>query len=373
MNKTIGLTILLFVTINFYGQNNILSKKPLDVYIQTTENSYNQLSELNILEIERISKILYNWEVICGENEPIARIKILLHIQNNKLDENLIAKYVTDYIYTFKDRVTASNSDNYKAIYAHYSHYYSYVPLKSNYDKWTKSIAQDLLQKQNEGTSEYLLCLLFSEQVDVFYKKIKSRDYKDNFIKNAIYQEKYDTWQRGMNYSIIAGAWFPIGKLSHTFDISPIFGFRGGFTFAKSLRFDIGFNLRVQNQQKPILIEGNNQINEVKSKTGLTGGIWATKEYRINNKVMIDAIVGLGVGILDTDLKKVNTQNTDNNKYYGVETADFSLGVNFRKRIFMKSSIGINISYHFSPYQLDKVLVNSIGYQHLTTALIYRF
>jgi len=377
MNRQTLILICLLFSVNVYSQNDtILSsilKNPGDNCEMIASNCQRILPQYNISQIKSIKEILSIWEIKCGEVEPIIRLKILLDIAERVFVDKKYEQYVTESIYVYKNRVSASKKENYIGIFDYRKSYYSFVPLRSKFDEWTKSIAQKLIKEQKTGTSEYLLCLLLSEQIDDFYKVLKSKEYDENFIKTTVYNEIYETWQIGMIYNVIIGAWIPIGELSNTFSLSPLIGFRAGFTFNGSVRFDIGVNIRLQNQNKPFLINANDTATEVNSKVGFTGGLWLTKEYRLRNKVMLDAIVGLGIGFIDTDLKKNNPNPDENEKYYIIETADLSVGMNIRKRIFMRNSIGLNLSYHYAPYNLDKELITNIGNQYLTTSIIYRF
>lgn len=377
MNRNILILLYLVFVVKVYSQNdtvlNTILKIPNDNCEMTTFNCQRILPQYKISQTKSIKEILSIWEIKCGEVEPIIRLKILLDIKERVFVDKKYERYVSEFIYVYKDRVSASKGDNYKVTFNRYKSYYSYLPLRSKFDEWTKSIAQELIKEQKTGTSEYLLCLLFSEQIDYFYEEIKSKEYEENFIKTTVYTEKYDTWQKGMIYNAFIGTWIPLGKLSDTFSPCPLFGFHAGFAFNQSVRFDIGINIRIQNQYKPFLINADNTITEVNSEVGFTGGLWVTKEYKLENKIMLDAIVGLGIGYIDTDLKKVNPNPDENDNYYSIETADLSVGMNIRKRIFMRHSVGLNLSYHFAPYNLDKELITEIGSQFFTTSIIYRF
>jgi len=378
MNKYISILLILFLSTIVYSQNDSILNKRLNKTVVNCEtiafNSQAMLPKYDFSQIDSIIKILSIWEKECGNVEPIIRLKILLDIKQKKFIDTAYENYITNYIYIYKNRISETKRHNYNEIFEYNKGYFSYVPLKSKFDEWTKNIAENLLVAQRKGTSEYLFCLLFSEKTDLFYEEIKSKEYKRNYVKITVYDEKYETWQKGMVYNAIIGVWIPIGNLSNTFSISPNIGFRAGFTFKNAMRFDIGVNVRIHTNSKPFEINADNAITQVNSNTGITGGLWFTKEYRLKNKIMIDAIGGIGVGIIDTDLKKANPNpDDDSSDYYSITTADFSLGVNIRKRIFIKHSVGLNISYHFAPYNLDDKLVNNIGNQFLTTNLIYRF
>lgn len=82
---------------------------------------------------------------------------------------------------------------------------------------------------------------------------------------------------------------------------------------------------------------------------------------------------------MDTDIEKPEEEwtydqnGTVSNRYYGVETFDLNLGAGFRKRIFRTNSIGMELSYHFAPYQIDEDLVSNFGDQYVSLAFVYLF
>jgi hypothetical protein len=377
MNKLVPLLILLSHSLTVFSQNDSILMNRLNENVVTCEtlafNCQALLPEYHISQPDTIRRILSIWENECGNVEPILRLKILLDIKDKSLIDTAQEVYLTHYIYIFKDRLSLKKKLNYHEIFDSNKPYFSYVPLRSEFDEWTKTIAENLLIEQEKGSSEYLFCLLFSEKADLFYEELKLKEYQENHVKKTVYEEKYDTWQRGMVYNVILGAWIPAGNLSNTFGVSPNLGFRVGYTLENLVRFDVGVNVRIHTNSKPFEIFADSSISSVKSNTGITAGIWLAKEYRLKNQLMIDAFVGAGIGIIDTDLQKSRPKPDSNSNYYSIQTADFSIGLNIRKRIFIKNSIGINMSYHFAPYKLDDILVHNIGNQFFTTNLIYRF
>ena len=202
MRKNILILILLITSISIYSQNDTTLTTRLNKPIKNCEtiafNSQSILPEYNISQLDSIRKILSIWENQCGNCEPIIRLKILLNIKQKTFVDTNYEMYIAEHIYIYKNRITVSKKNNYSKIFEYYKIYYSYVPLRSKFDEWTKTIAQNLLKEQKKGTSEYLLCLLFSEQIELFYDELKSKEYKENYVKTTVYDEKYETWQKGI-------------------------------------------------------------------------------------------------------------------------------------------------------------------------------
>jgi len=355
-----------------YSQNDSLLIKRLNRPVQDCKtiayNSQAILSGYSISETDSINQILTIWENRCGINEPILRLKILQHIHSKAFAGTaLYQRYLDDFASTFKNRIAASRESDYHKTFEYNNIYFDYVPLQSKFDKWTKTIAQNLLKKQQKGTSEYLFCLLLSEEIEKFEAERKLKAYKDNFVATHISDKEYDVLKDEVKINFIIGAWIPLGKLKPTFTTSPLLGFHSGFNFSNSVKIEIGAEFRLHIDNKPFQIEAEGTATEVKSKVGFVVGFWFSKEFKLKRNMLLGMVGGIGIGILDTDLKK-NSNDDSNN--YAIETADFSLGVNVRRRISRSIDIGLNLSYHYAPYNWDSQLVSNLGNQYLSLSLI---
>jgi len=379
-NKIILIVIILIISKIAFSQNDTTIVKQLSKPISNCEtitlNAQEIISKFSINQYDSIYQVLRIWENKCGRTEPIERLKILLDIQQNRLVDTIYKTYILQLIPKFKNRVMSSKHDDYKVIFEYDKIYFDYLPLQSSFDNFTKKTALNLLTKQEKGTSEYLFCLLFSENIEQFNKTLNSSDYVDSYIYKTIYANLYNNnnFQLGnrMNLKISVGIWLPKDKLAETFKPAPQFSAFLGYNIYKSLYLDIGANLR------PPIVDKNFDLNiadtttSVNGKMCLTFGGWIYNEFKLNKNLFFDVVGGIGLGRIDTDLKRPKQSSDDVDKYYGVSTYDASLGINLRKRIFKTNSVGINFSYHYAPYNNDSLLHTDIGNQFMTISILFR-
>lgn len=350
--------------------------RPINNCEIVAHNSQILLTQFKIKQSDSINKVLAVWRQYCGANEPISRITILtsIYFQNN--NDSINAPYLDNYLHKYKYRIKAAAEYKLHDIYENNKGYLDYIPLKGEFDYWTKNIALELLPNQQPGTSEHLLCLLFSNNFELFDKELQSHKSKNSFVSKYERERRFNNWNRGITLTLVSGIWSPAGKLANTFKQSPQFGFLVGAPISKSLRIDLGLVLAVLESRTNFDLYVENSIKSARGKYCVTFGGWVTKEIKVKKFLFLDLIGGLALGKIDTDLNKprVNqNNNTSNDYYYGVSTIDSSIGVSIRKKIFRKSSIGISYNLHYVPYSLDDILVTDLGDHFSSTSLIYRF
>ena len=362
---------------NLTAQSDSILLKKLNRPIKNCEviayNSQELITQFKVNQIDSINPILKIWENYCGETEPILRIKILMAISLGLYRDSVHDDYIKEYISKYKYRKAVSEESKYAEIYEGQKGYFDYVSPGGLLDNWTKQTALDLIMIQKKNTSEYLFCLLFGGEIEAFDKSLNSKEYENNYVSQTLVEKRYHTWNRGITFTLLSGVWVPLSKLSETFKPSPQFGLAFGLPVAKSTRIDLGIVLAILANDKNFDLRVENTIKSANAKVCVTFGGWVTREFRVSKSVFVDAIGGIGLGSIDTNLKKPKQANDNQDYYYGVDTADMSIGTSIRKRVFTKSSVGVNLSYHFAPYKLDDKLVNDIGSQFSTISLIYRF
>jgi hypothetical protein len=336
-------------------------------------NSQDLITSYSIDQFDSITKILSVWENHCGDNEPTQRIKILLAIKKGESIDTLLDEYLQWNHYKYKSRIEYNRYAKNNEAYESNKGYYNYIPLRGKFDAWTSEIATDLLSNLQKGTSEYLACLFFSNSFAQFEIELNSKQYANNYVVKSIKGIRYDHWNNRLRISLITGIWMPLGKLETTFDPGPQFGIAFGMPVSKMLRVDIAMVFAVPQTKKPFEINADNTIKSVKSDYAIFFGGWITKEYRINDNFFFEAIGGLGLGAISTDLKKPQSNTNDRASHYQISSFDMNAGVSLRRVIFKSSSIAIQQKFHFAPYSVDRQLKTDIGNQFTTTSLIYRF
>ncbi|MEE9408937.1 MAG: hypothetical protein V3V28_12780 [Polaribacter sp.] len=185
---------------------------------------------------------------------------------------------------------------------------------------------------------------------------------------------KYDYWNYGMTFSVQVGVWIPLGNLKKTFNLNPSIGFKIGVPIAKNLRIEGGTIINVPLKSEVFEYFDKDKSFFTKSKNTVNGtlGVWLKHENIFNEKYFLDKYFGIGVGFIQTDEKKINSKN-ENDQWYGVESVNFNFGLEIRKIAFIKRSIGIFIEYNFTPYTIFKNVSNDFGNSSISTGLSYRF
>lgn len=335
-------------------------------------NSQKIISSFSTEQLDSIFPVLAVWERDCGSVEPIQRLKILFDIKNNRFVDSLYKNYITFSIPTFKNRVYKAKNDNYNEIFEDHKAAFSYVPLRSKYDNLTKQFARELLEKQKKETIEYLLCLLFSENIEEFNKLYYSNEYLENNKYKTLDSKVDDIGLFGITVIGSAGIWLPIGKLSNIYRPCPQFGFTFNTPLYKSYRFDFGIEVRPLINDNNIELNVDNTIKSANGTICFTLGAWISNEVKINDKLFLGIISGIGYSRIDTDLKRLKSNSDGKEYYYGVSTYDASLGINISKRVFNNSRVGLYISYHYAPYNNDKLLKTDLGNTFTTLSIRYR-
>jgi hypothetical protein len=184
----------------------------------------------------------------------------------------------------------------------------------------------------------------------------------------------YDSWNTGITFTLQLGAYVPISKLSNTLNPSPSIGFLFGLPITKRFRLDLGTSIFVPINSNRFRYSLPDTVLFAKPSLvcGVLG-IYATHSNQINQKYFLDKIFGIGLGFIQTDKKIEKPQNEDK-RNRSLETINLSFGLSVRKIVLKKRSIGLNISYNYTPYHLFQNRVNKdFGSQSFFTGLTYRF
>ncbi len=331
------------------------------------------LSKYTIEQRGAILEILELWEDSCEENELIQRVKILLDISNNSFVDSAYSDYFKDYIFDYFDRINAAYQDDFQDLYNTNKDYFNYVPLRSLFDDWTWNIAKKLKEQQTHGTSAYLMTVLFTEDIKTFENELKSDAYQKSYIKKTLDEVIYNSTKSSVKFVLNSGIWLPTGDMRWTFSMSPVVGFGANIQINKKYCIELGALFAFWVNNKEVMVDIEDSLQSIKSKYGGTYGIWVHRAYSFDNEYFIDAVGGLAYTNFGTGIEKINTDEEEGTSYYHIGTVDLTFGFNVRKRIFVRHDVGVNFSYHFRPYNLDKRLVTKLGKSSFSLSLFYRF
>ena len=332
-----------------------------------------EIVKYSVKEANSILFTLREWETHCGDNEPIQRLKILLSISQVQEFDGLANSYFEEHFDNYLKRVHQSEFDNYKENYSYYAESYNYVPLRGKFDEWTKQIALYLIENQALTQTEYLYCLLFSNQLDAFDNTLNSKEFKAHFMRKKFEDEFYKEWANEQYWTVSVGVWQPVDKMQEVFKPNPSFTVALGGLVTNTLRLDAFINYTPPTNASDFEIRIKNDFYTVTTRGLIVTGILITKEKKITNHLVFDLVGGMAYGGINTDLMKPERGLDDEESYYTMSTIDLSLGANLRVRAFERKAIGLNFSYHYSPYKIDKRLITNVGNQYFTSSLFLRF
>ena len=369
------LFIIIIASVRAQGDSSLIERlhKPITDCEVVATNCQKMVVKYSITECDSFLRILDIWEKYCQYVEPVERVKILADIFKKQYSDSVYEEYIKYEIKNYEDRIKASADTGYFGIYEQYKDYFNYVPLNGKFDKWTSGIASNLLREQSPGSSEYLLCLLLSGKTKAFDSIISAKKQPNDFIRETLNNKVYTDWNTGFIFKITSGMWFPLGKLAGKFKSSARFDFDASIPVRENIRVEFNTGIGILLNKEEISIHVEDSVFDVKSHFCWTLGLRLTKEFRLGRKIYFDYSPGIGVGLMDTDLKKPEKNSDGSNEFYSLATVDIVFGVAFRTVILKKKSIGLNFEYHYSPFNFDKKLEKDIGNQYLTAGLLYRF
>jgi hypothetical protein len=164
----------------------------------------------------------------------------------------------------------------------------------------------------------------------------------------------------------------PIGNLSRILSTNLMFGFSIDIPSTNALRKFIGFNGNIFLTEKShnfIYKLKDSIINTKIIKTGFIGGIHYTGRTYIKEKYILDKIIGVGLGLLSTDIEKKNNDNK-NDKYYSIMTMNFNTGISLKRAISKNTRLGLKLMYNFTPYSLfSKEIPDNFGMHSLFSSI----
>lgn len=360
-----------------YSQKDTLNERLLQPIEQCETIAFNSqvlITSATFSQTDYVSKILDRWEISCGKSEAIQRVRILFAIQDGSFDAANYDNYYSTKLYDYSRRVYISNDtsiDNTNQ-YQRYKGHYDYVPLNGAFDQWTQKLATVLKHTQEESSDAYLLCVLFSDGPEAFHDLLRKNKRSESHIRKQVFRQYYNRWNSGITLTLIGGTWFPL-KNDHTdFGTSPQIGIRCGIPIGKQLRVGLGTMVKIWTDRNKFEIDFNNQDTLTKSLSSFTLGAFLEKSFPIKDKFFLDLNMGAALESLATEFKKPETSNQES-ETISIETINFTLGTNFRVKIGKTKSLGLNLNYHFVPFNLDKELTTKLNSQALSANLLYRF
>jgi len=376
MKKQLLILNILFSVLAF-GQYDDLAKK-LPKYSKPIDCEKISLHAANKLSIylvqnkqDSIERAINDWVLLCGKNELTQRLTILNALLNKKpITDDISIYFNHDFHHKYYYRIANAKKIDYGYRYSDYKSYYGYVPLNHPIDSIIKQKSIEILNSKSLSPDEELISILFSENSDKFEETCKQNDYKDSFIQKYFAQKKVEFHNSHLAKNIYAGLYSSLGS-KNIFNNNPSIG----ITFSSPLRYkllvEIGFKMRLNTNDRNFDYFASEKTNTVNSDISIFGG--GLVGYKLFETKKLILIPKLGVGIESVDTGLYESDRNNNKEYFDLKTIHLSIGLSAMTPILTKNYIGIEISYHYTPYQLDKNLLTDLETSALSTEVFFRF
>ena len=315
----------------------------------------------------------------CGKSEGAMRVLIFNAILNQKpFNENVKTYFEHDFQDVFENRTIDSKDPLFETCYNDNVEYYGYLPLRHPIDSVITKKSKELLQAGNISGDAKLMCVLFANNNTAFNREVRKYEYVyANTEIRDIRREKQREYGREYISAIISsGIYGPLGTMNRIFGFNPTI--RGLITTPLKNRVivDIGFGLKFNVDDEDFLFYAIDKINTVNSKTTMFFDIYAGYKIYDNKKLIIIPKLGIGFDSTGTGQWEWSTTSEEDDevkKYHNLETLNISAGLSAMTPVFAKNYIGLSLSYHYTPFGINKKLHTELNCNAMNLELFFRF
>lgn len=342
--------VLLFTTILYaqaYSQDveHLMTKKYIDCRDIIYNNTLLIPEHFAKNNSDTVAALINYWEKHCGISETLLRLKILLAINADTLNENIYGKkQIINHLVYYRERVKRQEDG-----YDEYGFHYDIPQINSSLDNFTKELALKLKQRKTNSELDIFFLDLYSNNFDKIFLRLQDTSLTKSELGQAYYKEV----NRELNkpeghFSIYSGAWIPNGNISIVGN-HPIIGFQGGMKNKKGIMLDVALEFKFGKSPNTYFVEKNDSLY---STTHFFGGFFGAElGYELINYKSHELDILGGLGWDGFDALEIGKTNDPNRITKSINALNLNLGIGYRKYLKNKSYIGIETRYNFINYQ----------------------
>ncbi len=352
--KKLVILLVFIANSSIFGQDfdSLMTKKQFSC----SDVSYNSVSLFEKYYKEKdltsASNLLSYWESKCGLTEPLFRARLLLSIHNNAFSDSLLTDDVLFYIINYRNRMKERALDN-QYNQPIYQEYYGYVPIRKEFDTFTLEAFRELKEKYPIESTEYILCEFYGGDDTKLFEKLQTDAYETSLLAKT-YKERLSEVldMTEYNFSVLAGAWIPTGKLN-VLGTHPELGFQLGWKKRK-MSYDFTAAFRFLNSANEYMArrEKGEALQPTKHFFGGYIGFEVGRDIYKYKSQEIQIIAGAafdGFTALKED-KKADLESASANSY------NFNVGIGYRYYTKKDMYLGVRIKYNIVDYKLTNVI-----------------
>jgi len=299
-----------------------------------------------IQDYDSVEIVLNNWEATCGISEPIIRTRILFAILENSFSEVLYDSTIVDDVLNYTFRMDTANVK----LYDNYKGYFGFVPIRGEYDYFTQSIADTLLQRTFYNPMELLFSELYSNVISDAVKEIQRDTIYSNTEFRSYYYRRVDKYRykADFNLNFLTGIWIPFSNAS-LLGNHPLLGCQLGMHKQKmTYNLTLAFKFLKSKNEYTIMRDGNIETTD----TFFGGYIGADIERELFKfgKNEFDLLAGIGFDGFQSI--NVNTEDDDPNNDVGhsIHSLNTNFGLGYRHFLSKRTYLGLQGKYNIVNY-----------------------
>lgn len=349
MERSLLIALLAFCfSLSGNAQENPIEKLMVRNYVPCQDVIYN--SSILVPEyyaaqkIDTVQAILDYWELHCGLSEPLLRIKILLAIEGDSLQETIYRgqPIINTILYFRQNNDTIQNAGE-----IYYGRHAMNDLIHPDFNRFTRQLADSLSHSKISNNLEAFFLDLYALKTDSIFNRLQdsslagTRLQKDyNFLVSQ-YIDKPEG-----HYAVYSGLWIPHGNMD-LLGVHPIFGMKGGVKF-KRLLLDLALEFKFGRAANSYLVQKSDSIYTTDYFFGGYVGLETGYELFQFDAHEIDILAG--VGFEGIDVLSIGKSTDDDYISKSINTANLNLGLGYRFYLRNKSYLGFEARYNFVDY-----------------------
>ena len=314
---------------------------------------------------ENFDEVLADWKFFCAENEVMLRMQILIAIHQNENIENLAMQFIDGPLTDYNYRIQNAKSPNFQDYYLYNPAYYNFLPLRDPLDSLSQKFAKNLLGKQAPGSTEKLLCILFSEGFEAYEKALKRSEFSDSKIVTKLNAQKREKLKDGM-FFLNAGVCQSLDA-QNVIGLSYQIGAGGYQRLSDQWQMGIFVHYRLFEQKDDYNFIYQEDTLSVASFNSSSFGLGLRYKLYSNEELMFWPNLKVGAAQIYTDFDDEDG---------GKETLDavhLMLGCDLLFPAFKNDLWALGLYYHYIPYSWNDRLLSQIEESYFSLELSYCF
>lgn len=378
---------LLFVTIltsTLWAQQ--VAGQPSDNCEQITQTTLPKLQRILAQnDYSQIESALATIESTCGRTEFTQRVRILTLMILKQPTDSAIHYYLRNYLdHKLIDRLESAADTDYANIYAKHKAEFNYVPLRHPVDSLLiqKSVALLNSDLYRLNDAEETLAFLFSDHINTYLTRMDQEipaPGKPSAAPQAsnrtqrLYASEFGKERVGIVLS--GGLYTPANAVNPIFRRGAVFGLAVMSPLSRNWIFDGFLKYRANNNSREFEYQLYDNIEWVKSRFSIMLGGSVGYKFIDLGRFLLVGKGGIAFEAVDTGLSEsyVDEWGYSTSTPHTVNTYNLSFGLGGWQHLAGRTFAGLQVQYHYSPYNNYGNLITPIASDYISVELSFRF